>query len=534
METGPTIGKEGGVAIGQSLRGNGTLRLLYMECLLNSICDHNFLSHPMSTAQISGDGCRAIAEALMKNSSLTSLSLPCLLWSRLFSIVWIFHPISIVVLDNRICDAQCFVDTLKCNKSLCALDLSGLLDFIFPNQPVSTTLCMSKTGNMISDDCKALLQAVASSRPDFKLTLWFSSRCFSSCSQSILCASVKVPTDNVPAPQSPKRGWDYRAMASSQGTLSDGWKRGEEMVGFDWWMVWKWESWGVSSILVNVSPSTRPSSLRDNHVCIIASVFLQTWPVCLCWHVLPNVGTVWGVQKVEWLWGWCHCRAAISPMPGSIQHCVPCHLVCPSFWMAVGTVCLQEMSVVFVVSMPFTVSLFACAMIDHSGFTNLHSKCTSSTAILLPHLYPVCWLSVKRDVVCSTPCVVASLVTAQCCVDWLCAQTGTHKERKRTAHRCACVLVCVMVWWVVGECRKKSDGMVDWKGGERMEWKTQSHKSKKTLFSLKPLFPFFSLLFSFPKLFPFLTLFCCATTHYLSLVQRPFPSAMHVHIHIEH
>lgn len=87
METGPTIGKEGGVAIGQSLRGNGTLRLLYMECLLNSICDHNFLSHPMSTAQISGDGCRAFAEALMKNSSLTSLSLPCLLWSRLFSIV---------------------------------------------------------------------------------------------------------------------------------------------------------------------------------------------------------------------------------------------------------------------------------------------------------------------------------------------------------------------------------------------------------------------------------------------------------------
>ena len=30
---------------------------------------------------------------------------------------------------------------------------------------------------------------------------------------------------------------------------------------------------------------------------------------------------------------------------------------------------LPEMGVVFVVSMPFTVSPFACAMIDHSGFT---------------------------------------------------------------------------------------------------------------------------------------------------------------------
>ena len=28
----------------------------------------------------------------------------------------------------------------------------------------------------------------------------------------------------------------------------------------------------------------------------------------------------------------------------------------------------------------------ACAMIDHSGFTILHSECTSSTVILLPHL----------------------------------------------------------------------------------------------------------------------------------------------------
>ena len=63
--------------------------------------------------------------------------------------------------------------------------------------------------------------------------------------------------------------------------------------------------------------------------------------------------------------------------------------------------CLQEMGVVFVVSMPFTVSLFACAMIDHSGFTNLHSKCTSSTVFLLQHLHlSVC--CVWREIWCAT------------------------------------------------------------------------------------------------------------------------------------
>ena len=60
-----------------------------------------------------------------------------------------------------------------------------------------------------------------------------------------------------------------------------------------------------------------------------------------------------------------------------------------------------ELSVVFPVSMPFTVSLFACAMIDHSGFTNLHSKCTSSTVILLPHLHQsVC--CAQRGMCCAT------------------------------------------------------------------------------------------------------------------------------------
>ena len=69
--------------------------------------------------------------------------------------------------------------------------------------------------------------------------------------------------------------------------------------------------------------------------------------------------------------------------------------------MAVETVCLQEMGAVFVVSMPFTVSLFACAMIDHSGFTNLLSNRTPSTVILLPHLHlSVC--CVRGEIWCAT------------------------------------------------------------------------------------------------------------------------------------
>ena len=127
--------------------------------------------------------------------------------------------------------------------------------------------------------------------------------------------------------------------------------------------------------------------------------------------------------------------------------------------------CLQEMPVVFVVSMPFTMSLFACAMISHSGFMNLHSKCTSSTVILffsqsimwasvsvptdsvpttqspkrevgtialwpqararptvilLPHLH-LCLLSMERDLVCNTPCMLVSVV-------------GRHSSHPRPCH----------------------------------------------------------------------------------------------------
>ena len=38
---------------------------------------------------------------------------------------------------------------------------------------------------------------------------------------------------------SEERDGDYRAMASSQGVLSEGEKREMKRVSFDWWMVWK-------------------------------------------------------------------------------------------------------------------------------------------------------------------------------------------------------------------------------------------------------------------------------------------------------
>ena len=134
--------------------------------------------------------------------------------------------------------------------------------------------------------------------------------------------SASEPAGSVPSTQSQKkRGGDYRAMASCQGVLNEGWKRVKES-GFDWWMVWKWVSWGGSSTTVNVSPCTRPSCVRNSLVCIKADVFLPARPISWCWCVLPGVDTVRGVQKVEWLWEWCHCRAAISPMPGSIWRCV--------------------------------------------------------------------------------------------------------------------------------------------------------------------------------------------------------------------
>ena len=81
---------------------------------------------------------------------------------------------------------------------------------------------------------------------------------------------------------SKERGGDYCAMASCQGVLNEGWKRVKEG-GFDWWMVWKWVSWGGSSTLVNISPCTRPSCMRNSLVCIKSCNCCLHHGLCLCW-----------------------------------------------------------------------------------------------------------------------------------------------------------------------------------------------------------------------------------------------------------
>ena len=113
--------------------------------------------------------------------------------------------------------------------------------------------------------------------------------------------------------------------------------------------------------------------------------------------------------------------------------------------------------------MPFTVSLFACAMIDNSDFTNHHSKCTSSTVILLPHLHQ-CWLSTEKNMVCNTPRMVLSVVTRHSydshpchfahTRDNQCSSSRTMEWFECTMH-IACIhpvvtsLVCIhQPWWV--------------------------------------------------------------------------------------
>ena len=105
---------------------------------------------------------------------------------------------------------------------------------------------------------------------------------------------------------------------------------------------------------------------------------------------------------------------------------------------------LQEMLGAFVVSMPFTVSSFACAMIDHCDFTNLHSKCTSSIVILLPDLHlSVC--CVQRDVVCITPCMVVGVVTRHLCDSHPCHFAHTRNNvcsSLRTMEWFECTMHC--------------------------------------------------------------------------------------------
>ena len=108
-------------------------------------------------------------------------------------------------------------------------------------------------------------------------------------------------------------------------------------------------------------------------------------------------------------------------------------------------------------------------------------------------LAPVCLLCSERDLVCNTPCMVASVVRRH----------SSHPFPCHFAHTRGLDL------------------------GEKDEVKdTVTPKQKDALFP-QTTFPLLSLLFlflffSFSQLFPFLTLSRCVTTHHLSVIQRPF------------
>ena len=61
-------------------------------------------------------------------------------------------------------------------------------------------------------------------------------------------------------------------------------------------------------------------------VCFKAIVLLPLPSVCWCccvFSLFPPLSNHFLIG--HWLWGWCGCRAAISPMFCHPQHCVSCH-----------------------------------------------------------------------------------------------------------------------------------------------------------------------------------------------------------------
>ena len=134
---------------------------------------------------------------------------------------------------------------------------------------------------------------------------------------------------------------------------------------------------------------TRPSCVRSSHVCIKACVLLQGQHVCWCWDVLPTRGIVQKALEKRNGFG-DDVVAQQPPHPCLVVHNTVCHVTpCASFlflnceWNSVAArngccVCGAN---------AFMFSPIACANTCHNAFTNLHSKCTWSTVILLPHLH---------------------------------------------------------------------------------------------------------------------------------------------------
>ena len=139
------------------------------------------------------------------------------------------------------------------------------------------------------------------------------------------------------------------------------------------------------------------------------------------------------------------------------------------------------------------------------------------------------WNGFGDDVIAeqlSRPCLVMDVYCMVLCCMIECGMSGhSHTQRKRTAHRCVYVKCGVSMW----ECRKKSVGMVDWKG-QKDGVKDNSHTKVKRCSFPSNHFP---LLYLSPNPFLSDTLLLCH--HPLSVNQStPFSCAEHVHIHNEH
>ena len=141
-------------------------------------------------------------------------------------------------------------------------------------------------------------------------------------------------------------------------------ERGEKCCGMGrrqgvW--VWEWrgmKGWGVGCECDGLVSNTLSLSISATLTIPQLSTTVQcvSKPLCCC-HFNQCVGAAvlshffpLSISFLidEWLWGWCHCRAAISPMPGSTRRCVSCHTMRLSFfWIMAETVFLHEMFVVF-------------------------------------------------------------------------------------------------------------------------------------------------------------------------------------------
>ena len=129
---------------------------------------------------------------------------------------------------------------------------------------------------------------------------------------------------------SKERGGDYRTMTSCQGVLRErGWKRVKEG-GFDWWMVWKWVSWGGHQQLSMSAHVPIP--------CEWGTVSCVSKPMCSCqldqFHGV-DVCQVWTLCKAFRKWnGFGDDVIAEQPShPHLVIHNIVCHVTPRIFFL---------------------------------------------------------------------------------------------------------------------------------------------------------------------------------------------------------